>query len=57
MKRVTPEKIDELGENEIFVFGSSLGGLHQGGASKLAMKKFGAVLEMVYKGSLMQFLL
>lgn len=43
MKRVTPEKIDKLGENEIFVFGSSLGGLHQGGASKLAMKKFGAV--------------
>lgn len=34
--------IEELEENEIFVFGSNLDGLHIGGAAKLAHEKFGA---------------
>lgn len=41
-KRVSPKWIDNLEENEIFVFGSNLSGLHGGGAAKLAMK-FGAI--------------
>ena len=39
----TPEMISELKENEIFVFGSNLGGYHGGGAARAAMKWFGAV--------------
>ena len=39
----TPEKITELRENEIFVFGSNLAGAHGGGAALLAYRKFGAV--------------
>ena len=38
----TPEKIEFLKENEIFVFGSNLNGNHAGGAAKLAHEKFGA---------------
>ena len=34
--------IDKLKENEVFVFGSNLDGLHIGGAAKLAHEKFGA---------------
>ena len=39
----TPERISELKENEIFVFGSNLAGAHGGGAARLAYKRFGAV--------------
>ena len=39
----TPERISELKENEIFVFGSNLEGSHGGGAARLAHNRFGAV--------------
>lgn len=42
-KRVTPERITELAENEVFVFGSNLAGAHGGGAALLAYRKFGAI--------------
>ena len=42
-QRISPNWIDSLGENEIFVFGSNLEGLHGGGAALLAYEKFGAV--------------
>lgn len=40
--RNTPEKIETLSENEVFVFGSNLVGFHGGGAASIAFKKFGA---------------
>lgn len=43
MRRYTPERIMELGSNEIFVFGSNLRGAHGGGAARTAYKRFGAV--------------
>lgn len=44
MERVyTPDFITELKPNEIFVFGSNLGGFHGGGAARVAMQRFGAV--------------
>lgn len=42
--RITPNRIDSLGENEIFVFGSNLAGSHAGGAAHLAFERFGAVM-------------
>lgn len=39
----TPDVINSLAENEVFVFGSNLRGWHQGGAAKHAQKYFGAV--------------
>ncbi len=39
----TPNYITELKENEIFVFGSNLQGMHGGGAARLAYEKFGAI--------------
>lgn len=39
----TPERISELKENEIFVFGSNLAGAHGSGAARLAYARFGAV--------------
>jgi hypothetical protein len=41
--RFTPGRITYLKENEIFVFGSNLGGMHGGGAARIAYDKFGAV--------------
>lgn len=41
-KRITPAFITQLTENEIFVFGSNLAGMHGGGAAYIAFKKFGA---------------
>lgn len=35
--------IETLEPNEVFVFGSNAGGLHGGGAARLAYDKFGAV--------------
>lgn len=43
-KRITPDLIMDLAENEIFVFGSNLAGMHGGGAAYIALKKFGAKL-------------
>lgn len=40
---ITPENINELQSNEIFVFGSNLAGEHGGGAARFAYKKFGAI--------------
>ena len=39
----TPERISSLKENEIFVFGSNLAGMHGGGAARIACERFGAV--------------
>ena len=41
--RVTQDWITELLDNEIFVFGSNLEGLHGGGAARLALK-WGAIM-------------
>lgn len=41
--RVTPRTVKILQPGEIFVFGSNPWGLHDGGASKLAKKYFGAI--------------
>ena len=43
-KRITPENIQELGENQVFVFGSNMNGNHAGGAARLAVEKFGAIM-------------
>lgn len=42
--RFTPERIAELRDGEIFVFGSNLQGMHAGGAARAAAAKFGAVM-------------
>lgn len=42
-REFTPAWIKELKENEIFVFGSNLGGFHGGGAARVALEQFGAV--------------
>ena len=42
-KRISPRWINSLEENEIFVFGSNLQGMHGGGAARVAHEKFGAV--------------
>jgi len=39
----TPERIDELAPDEVFVFGSNLEGHHGGGAARTALRNFGAV--------------
>jgi len=39
----TPEHIDYLLPDEIFVFGSNLAGRHDGGAARTALRKFGAI--------------
>lgn len=41
--RYTPGRITHLNENEVFVFGSNLGGMHGGGAARTAYENFGAV--------------
>lgn len=41
--RFTPEMIRSLEPNEVFVFGSNLGGFHGGGAARAALNLFGAV--------------
>lgn len=42
MSRVTRDYINELEENEVFVFGSNKQGMHFGGAAYFAYQKFGA---------------
>ena len=39
----TPDFIESLLPNEIFVFGSNLAGQHGGGAARIAYEKFGAI--------------
>lgn len=41
--KYTPEFIKELAEDEVFVFGSNLSGMHGGGAAATAHRCFGAV--------------
>ena len=41
--KASPDRIETLGDNQIFVFGSNLEGMHVGGAAKIAHEKFGAV--------------
>ncbi len=43
MTRVTPTNIQELSENNIFVFGSNSKGHHGAGAARVAYEKFGAI--------------
>ncbi len=43
MKRLTPNNISNLKNNEIFVFGSNRQGRHGKGAALIAMKKFWAI--------------
>ncbi len=42
-KRVTDSLVVSLKPNEVFVFGSNLGGFHGGGAARAAYNKFGAI--------------
>ena len=48
--RITPRWIDSLKENEIFVFGSNLAGMHGGGAGNLlsagVLKQFAGKYEI-----------
>lgn len=41
-KKHTPDRVEQLSNCEIFVFGSNLEGMHMGGAAKIAHEKFGA---------------
>lgn len=41
--RISPEHIDHLEPNEIFVFGSNVQGSHAGGAARFAVEHFGAI--------------
>lgn len=40
----TPDDIYTLREDEIFVFGSNLAGMHGGGAARVARRSFGAIM-------------
>ena len=42
--RITPERISNLRPGEIFVFGSNLAGMHGGGAARIAVVHFGAIM-------------
>ena len=42
--RITPDRINSLQPGEIFVFGSNLAGMHAGGAARLAVDRFGAIM-------------
>ena len=44
MQNITPTMITTLNDNEVFVFGSNLKGMHLGGAAKIAVTNFGATL-------------
>jgi hypothetical protein len=43
MVKYTPENIEELGPDDVFVYGANLAWIHGAGAAKLAEKRFGAV--------------
>ena len=40
--RITPERVETLSPDEVFVFGSNSRGFHNGGAAALAVRRFGA---------------
>lgn len=42
-RRFTPDRIEHLNKNEVFVFGSNLAGQHGGGAARIAYGEFGAI--------------
>ena len=42
--RTSAGRIEQLAENEIFVFGSNLAGMHGGGAARQARIRWGAVM-------------
>lgn len=42
-RRIAADRISELKDNEIFVFGSNLAGNHAGGAAAIADRMFGAI--------------
>ena len=42
--RVTPKIIETLSPDEVFVFGSSVDGNHNGGVAGMAVRRFGAVM-------------
>ena len=42
--KYTPENITSLEPDEIFVFGSNLAGNHAGGAARVALERFGAIM-------------
>ena len=42
-REFTPQWINRLSKNEVFVFGSNLAGYHGGGAARVALESFGAV--------------
>jgi hypothetical protein len=42
INQFTPDVIETLKDNEIFVFGSNENGAHRGGAARMAFERFGA---------------
>lgn len=42
-RRIAPDRISELENYQIFVFGSNLAGNHAGGAAAIAADQFGAI--------------
>ena len=42
--RITSDRINTLGKNQIFVFGSNLAGAHGAGAARIAVEQFGAIM-------------
>ena len=42
--RVTPEKVNKVRNNEIYVFSSNLQGLHNDGTARIAFQRYGAVM-------------
>lgn len=44
MLRITPNNIQTLDDDQVFVFGSNAEGKHYGGAARLANEKFGAIM-------------
>lgn len=43
LNRVTPSRITNLEEGQVFVFGSNAEGYHDGGAARFALERFGAI--------------
>jgi len=44
-ERIAPEFIESLGEKDVFVFGSNIQGIHNGGAAQFALMHFGAMMK------------
>lgn len=43
-ERVTPEKVNKVHNNEVYVFSSNLQGLHNAGTARIAFQRYGAVM-------------